>query len=476
MTKSHTLRIRHDTAGRRASPTSETGPMQRALARARKLATTGADEAAKQAYLDVLRFDPTHFPALNELGALACASGHRSAARTAYLQAVQHHPDNPIGRVNLANLIREDGDLAGARQHCEAALAVDPEFAEAHQCLARVLTELKDEAAEHHWQKGFVGHAVVRRPHRGARRGEPLLLLVSARGGNIATRQWIDDRQFAVTAIYADFFDPSGPLPPHALVVNAIGDADLCEVALARAETMLTGDTTRVINPPSLVRATGRAANARRLAAIPGVIAPNVTPLPRAAIATADGLSFPLLLRAPGFHTGQHFLCVDSRDALATAAAALPGEELLAIQYLDARGADGMARKYRVMFIDGTLYPLHLAISADWKVHYFTGAMATNAVHRDEERRFLEDMSGVLGERALAALTAIGSVLGLDYAGVDFALGADGSLLFFEANATMVVCPPGPDPMWDYRRRATATVLAAMKRMLLRRAKVADRS
>ena len=30
--------------------------------------------------------------------------------------------------------------------------------------------------------------------------------------------------------------------------------------------------------------------------------------------------------------------------------------------------------KYRVMFIDGVCHPLHLAISRDWKVHYFTAA------------------------------------------------------------------------------------------------------
>ena len=59
-----------------------------------------------------------------------------------------------------------------------------------------------------------------------------------------------------------------------------------------------------------------------------------------------------------------------------------------------------MARKYRVMFIGGAVYPLHLAISDDWKVHYFTAAMAANQAFRDEEQRFLEDMPSVLGERA----------------------------------------------------------------------------
>jgi len=35
----------------------------------------------------------------------------------------------------------------------------------------------------------------------------------------------------------------------------------------------------------------------------------------------------------------------------------------LVIEYLDARGTDGNAQKYRVMMIGGRIYPLHLAIS-----------------------------------------------------------------------------------------------------------------
>ena len=432
--------------------------------------------SAKKLYVDALRLDPTHFSALTELGVLAHGSGHRSAARTVHSQAVQHHPGNPLGHVMLANLLFEEGDSAGARMHYQAALAIDPDFPEAHQGLARVLTELGDAAAETHWQKGFAGHAIVARQHRGMEPGVPVLLLGSARGGNIPTRHWIDDRCFAITMIYADFYAPVHPLPPHALIVNAIGDADLCGAALAGADEIVARSTAPVINPPALVRATGRADNARRLAGVAGVIAPRIMSLPRANISAAEGVGFPLLLRAPGFHTGQHFIHVQDRAGLAKAAMALPGDDLLAIAYLDARGPDGMARKYRVMFIDGVLYPLHLAISEDWKVHYFTAAMARNAGYRDEERRFLDDMPAVLGPRAMTALAGICATLGLDYAGVDFGLTPDGSVLLFEANATMVVYPPDPDPIWDYRRRAIGDVLEAVKHMLLRRAGLRDRS
>lgn len=125
--------------------------------------------------------------------------------------------------------------------------------------------------------------------------------------------------------------------------------------------------------------------------------------------------------------------------------------------------------------IDGKIFPLHPAVSRDWKVHYFTAAMADNATHRAEERRFLEDMPGALDERAMAALAGIGAELGLDYRGVDFGIDSDGSVLLFEANAAMVVIAPPPEPIWDCRRRPVADIPAAAKQPALSRARAAGR-
>jgi hypothetical protein len=79
-------------------------------------------------------------------------------------------------------------------------------------------------------------------------------------------------------------------------------------------------------------------------------------------------------------------------------------------------------------------------------------------------------MAGVLGPSAMAGLAEIAARLDLDYAGIDFGLSADGRLLLFEANATMVVNPPDPDPRWDYRRAPVEQIVKATQRMLLKRA------
>jgi hypothetical protein len=154
--------------------------------------------------------------------------------------------------------------------------------------------------------------------------------------------------------------------------------------------------------------------------------------------------------------------------------ASLPGPELLVIQYLDARDGQGLARKYRAMIVDGRVYPLHLALSRDWKVHYFSAAMADSPGHRAEEAAFLADMGAAVGQRAVSVLERIGAALGLDYAGVDFAVAPDGRLQLFEANAAMVVAPPSPEPMWNYRRAAAARVIEAVQAMVMDRAGLGD--
>jgi hypothetical protein len=130
-----------------------------------------------------------------------------------------------------------------------------------------------------------------------------------------------------------------------------------------------------------------------------------------------------------------------------------------------------MFRKFRVMFVDGRLYPLHLAISPDWKVHYFTADMAQSEANRRRDAEFLADMTSVIGLRGMAALERINSTLGLDYGGIDFAVNAAGDILFFEANATMVVLPPSHDHKWAYRRPAFAGVYSAVGAMLTTRSR-----
>ena len=445
------------------------------LAEAAALEAAGHTAEARQNYLAILIDAPDHPATLNHLGALLFRTGYRSAARTAFARAATRHPGQPEGHVKLAHLLREDGDLEAARRHYQAALRSSPDLAEAHQGLGNVFFDVGDTAqAELHWGLGYRAHVFATWPYRGTAPPIRVLLPGSVRGGNIPAMPLLDPSVFAVTTVAMEYFATAMALPPHDLVFNAIGDADLCRPALLAAAALAACTRAPVVNPPAAILPTGRVGNAARLAAVPGVIAPRMQLWRRAALhaaALADaGFGWPLLLRAPGFHTGRHFCRVDAPGELAKAAEGLPGDDVLVIDYVAPHSADGLARKLRVMCVDGTLYPLHLAISADWKVHYFTAAMAGNVAHRAEEAKFLADMPGFLGPRAMAALSGIFDVLGLDYGGIDFALAADGSVVLFEANATMAIVSPTSDPIWDYRRAAIGRVVEATARMLRRRA------
>jgi Tfp pilus assembly protein PilF len=454
--------------------------------RAVLLGSLNRREHSQEAFVAILRKAPTHFSALNEFGTLLAEIGAIDAACRVYAEAILHHPDNPMPHVNLANLLLRASRYEEAREHYEAALRIDPDHAAAHQGLGAVLSDLGDRAgAQEHFRIGFRGRAVSTLPYRGDKPPVRLLQLVSSGGGNIPTGLFLDDTRFLTSVVVADHLDRDTTLPPHHLIFNAIGDADLCEPALQAAIRLTAQACVPVINDPRAVMNTGRIGNAHRLRSVPGVVTAQTLAVARRTLAGSDGarwlaehgLRFPLLLRSPGYHTGRNFARVETAADLEAAASELPGDELLAIEYLDARGSDGNARKYRVMMIDGALYPLHLAISQDWKVHYFTADMADKPDHRVEEAKFLEDMPGTLGNKAMRALEGIRDALGLDYAGIDFGLSPDGDLLLFEANATMVIARPSDDPRWAYRRSAIDRVLDAVVAMIMRKsAPSADRS
>ena len=448
--------------------------------RAGLLREEGRFEEAKRDYIELLRHRPTDFATLNDFGTLVLNAGYREAARSLFAEAVRHHPANPSGHVNLGNLLLLLGEGAQARHHFEAALQIDPGHIHAHRGMGNLLAVLGDDAgARRHRDRGFRKDFLTPLPYRGEGQGIAVLLLVAAAGGNIPVQSLLDDRHFRTTVLVTEYYDPKVPLPPHDIVFNSIGDADLCRESLEAARVVLARTSRPVINDPARVLKTGRFANIERLRGLPNVVVPRMLRLPRLVLAAPDGgqavagngFTFPLLVRAPGYHTGHHFARVATPDALAAAVADFPGDDVWLIEELDARDGEGMFRKFRVMFVDGRLYPLHLAISPNWKVHYFTADMAQSDANRHRDAEFLADMAGIIGPRGMAALERINSKLGLDYGGVDFALNGDGDILFFEANATMVVLPPSDDSKWAYRRPAFASVYAAVGTMLTKRSR-----
>jgi len=448
---------------------------QRSAARA--LYDRNRIDEARAAYLALLERAPDDAAVLADAGTFFLKTGSHAAAQTVFERAAALAPESVRAHVNLGNVRFVRGAFAAARDAFATALALDPDDADAHAGMSYALVQLDRHGdAIAHRARGFAGRSIATAAYRGAGPPVDVLLLVAAAGGTVYTDVLLDDTVFRITTLVADVEDPSPPpLPHYDVVFNALADADRIPATLLAMDRRF-GDAPSLINAPYHVLATTRAGNARRLATIPGVRAPRVAAVPRTSLersgATAlalRGFTFPLLLRSPGYQTGRHFVRVDQPGDLAAALAALPGETLLAIEYVDVRDAAGTIRKYRMMIVDGELYPLHLAVGDAWKLHYVTARMDDPA-NRAADERFLADPEAVLGSNAMASLAAIRDVLALDYAGIDFSLDAAGRVVVFEANATMIVLPPGPEPMWDYRRAAVARVIDAVRAMVRARA------
>ena len=447
--------------------------------RANILRLMGQDMEARKGYLEVLHVDPSHAGALNNLGNLFMAAGEKEEARRVYAEALAKHPQHPLAHVNLAILLLQTKEFEKAREHFEQALKLDPYNLQAHIGLSFVLENLGDpKRALRHRRIAFEGRCIIPAPYRGKQPPITVLELSSSPEGNSRLGEFLSDQIFKKYVVITEFYDSRTPLPPHQLIVNAIGDAEVAATALVGAQSLLAHSAAPVINAPSAVLATGRCEIARRISKVPGVITPRTVTLSRESLVASDylttlgrhGFEFPFLLRSLGFHGGEHFLRVENCDELTSALVQLPGRDLTVIQYLDARAADGKTHKYRVMMVGGQLYPLHAAISSDWKVHYFSAQMAAYPEHRAQDAAFLANMHGVIGPSAMRALEEIQKTLGLDYGGVDFGLNEKGELLLFEANATMVVARPGADECWDYRRPAVERICKAVLKMLIDRA------
>lgn len=268
--------------------------------------------------------------------------------------------------------------------------------------------------------------------------------------------------------------EEDGRLPPFDLVFNAIGEPDVAAMVAGRLDRFAARCGSRPwLNQPHAVTRTQQ----HRLPGLLGDLADvalascsryDGPPRSRDDLIKRldrDGLRLPVLARPAATHGGQGLRRCESLDALEQALQRIDGAHYLA-DFHDVRSADGHCRKYRVVFVDRDPRAYHLAISTQWMVHYFSADMAVHCWKIEEECRFLDDPHAVLGDKAMAALVAIGRRLDLDYAGIDFTILPDGRLFVFEANATMLVHFERGNGVLAYRNAHVQHIVDAFERLL----------
>jgi hypothetical protein len=380
----------------------------------------------------------------DELGALA----HLIAAQTldAFASGSATASAKDLCQVAAGYFAKGDHELA-ARWY-QLVLMLDPNLAAAYQNLAAIhLRAGRAAQAEACREQAYrIQRVFVESAGNPARR--ILVLCVGRSAGNVPIETLLPGSTCCRIKYAIDYAteEEDELLPPYDLVLNAVGDPDVAAPLAGRLERFSQRCSRPVLNAPAAVARTQRQRLPRLLGDLDDVVvAPCILaegPAPsRAALGerlAAGGIGLPVLARPVATHGGDGLVRCDTIEALEDALRGLDGSHYLTT-FLDYRSGDGYYRKYRFIFVDRQPHPYHLAISPDWMVHYFSSGMENNPWKIAEEQRFLQDPLGALGSRAMAAVAAIGRRLDLDYGGVDLALLADGRVLVFEANATMLV-------------------------------------
>jgi tetratricopeptide (TPR) repeat protein len=204
-----------------------------------------------------------------------------------------------------------------------------------------------------------------------------------------------------------------------------------------------------VVNHPSAIVQTTRDASARLLRDIPGVLVPTSMRFSTAG-KTPEGLAreiethyhYPIIARTLIAQQGKQMHKIDSREALLKVLASDLQEDFFVIQFMNTPEKHGFYRKIR-----GTILKDEIIISrVDFSDHWNVRGRRTdvrlkfylaNLYLLDEEKRICKDPEAALGRSALQALQTIRDRIPLDIFGIDFDVDSNGTLIFYEANATM---------------------------------------
>ena len=425
-------------------------------------------DAARCAFTRAVQLDSRLTAAQSQLGSLYDELDNTLASECAWLAVVAENPADLAALVALSTLYCRADRFDLGRQYAERALGLDPDEIGAHRNLA--LIEAKE---------GRVEEAKLLRDRaygacnlyamRSAKPIRNVLVLAGSDHGNSPDRYLLPIQRYSRYIWFVEYANDKqfSDLPRFDVVFNAIADPDGAAVGAPVVEKFLRDCGRPVLNPPDKIARTARNLAPALFKEIRGLIVPKTARFTSQTRANTCGLRAPVIIRPLRSHGGAGMELIESVDALdARFQAMTVGEERYGTEYYDYRGADGLFRKYRMFFVDRRPYPYHLAISNHWLVHYDHSHTADHPERLAEERRFLEDPEATLGKAALQTIRAVALKLDLEFGGFDFALTAEGDVLLFEANATMLVHPERRDGPLAHKNASTGRILEAFWSML----------
>jgi hypothetical protein len=309
------------------------------------------------------------------------------------------------------------------------------------------------------------------------------LAAVMDMGGNTPIEFLLEHSGIELQTLYVvDGIELPTPLPEHDVAIVIASDSEECRAALRKIENAASRWPRPLLNPPHLVGNLDRDKLHRLLHGIAGLDIPateaasrtQLSGIAQTSLLLADiaaGLAFPIIIRPRGSHAGTGLAKIDDRGALERYLAERPEVEFFVSRFVDYANADGLFRKYRVVFVDGRPYACHMAIADRWDIWYLNAGMAFSDEKRAEEASFMRGFDEIFAVRHRQALAAMAERVGLDYFTVDCAVNNNGELLIFEADNTAVVHNMDSPELFPYKPRQMNKIFDAFAAMLSRHTK-----
>jgi hypothetical protein len=302
-------------------------------------------------------------------------------------------------------------------------------------------------------------------------------------GSNTPLEFLLGGSDIALTTFYVIPGEPlPAALPEHDVAIVAVGESDEHRIVLAEIER-LTADWPRpVLNRPERVVPLAREHLCGLLQNIPGLTMPLTARLTRdtfarldaGEIALTDVLDdgvFPLIARPVNSHAGLGLERLDDAGRIGPYLAERHEGEFYISRFVDYRSADGLYRKYRIVFVDGRPFACHMALAEQWRIWYLNAGMRENAEKRAAEAAFMASFDEDFAQRHAGAFHALAERIGLDYFAIDCAEMPDGDLVMFEADIAMIVHDMDDPKIYPYKPPQMRKVFDAFRTMLYRAGK-----
>jgi glutathione synthase/RimK-type ligase-like ATP-grasp enzyme len=385
-----------------------------------------------------------------------------------------------IGVAALTRMAFEGRDLGTLWCTLMAKLSRDPTNAAAAMDMAAIAQLLGDSVSGLALQEGALRRERLYRSYSSPAE-HPLRVLALAAptdiGGNTPVEFLLEGSNVELFTLYVDAGAALPPIPEHDVAIVVAPGSHASRHTLWTIAALTESWPCAVLNRPARIAELERDRLHAHLRSVPGVSIPMTVRVGRDVLAgigtgnvalrdrLADG-EFPLIVRPLDSHAGRGLSRIEAPAGIAPYLADRTEDAFFLSHFVDYAGADGLFRKYRIVFVDGRAYACHLAIANMWNVWYLNADMADSADKRAEEARFMTSFDAEFGLRHGQALGEIASRVGLDYFAIDCAETKSGDLLLFEADNAMIVHDMDPAAVYPYKGPQTRRIFSAFVAML----------